>query len=156
MTRSDKWAYKGWSRGRGSMGGRGSRGACRKLHWQSLRELVQETIADWEGPPFFTLDGFIDHIHDDYWARGRSHGHYRGSGIYDIRRRLRSPVGVLLRGWNFERQTYGRLQPRRDRFGFLITRGISFWSFPDCELPPSDIRRITSLQNLGKLEGEEE
>ena len=145
-----------WTRGRGSMGGRGARGSAKKLHWKSRREVIEETIADWEGPPFFTLDGFIDHIHGLYWKRARKHGHYKGAGIYDIKRRLRSSVASILRGWDFERSIYGRLQPRRDRFGFLIKRGRSFWSFPDCHLPASAIAETNRLYNFGQLGDEEE
>ena len=149
-------SYSHRTRGRGSMGGRGARGSAKKLHWKSLREVIEETIAEWEGPPFFTLDGLIDHIHGLYWKRARKHGHYKGAGIYDIRRRLRSSVAAILRGWDFERRAYCRLQPRRDRFGFLLEKPKSYWSFPDCHLPASAIAKTNRLNNLNQLEGEEE
>lgn len=143
-------------RHQGAMGGRRSRGSGKKLHWASIKQAVANGLEDWEGSPFFTLDGFIDYIHKDYWRLARSSGHYRARGTFCIRRRLRSQVSIMLKQHGVVRKQYGRIQPRRDRFGYLIENTHGYWTLPGHELPKSEIHNTSRLWNLRQMWGEEE
>ena len=140
---------------------RRSRGSAKKLCFTSLRQVIERELSNWEGPPFFHIKSFTNHIAPMYWQQATTNGHYKlqnnygtktKSGSHCISNRLAVPIARILKSLGCKRMIYGRLHQRQDRFGYRIKKGQSMWLLPNAELPPSSFGAFTRRVNFNQEE----
>ena len=143
-----------------------SRGARKKLHVPSIREVVIEEARDIgkEGIPFFHISKFLTYIGPKYRQRAFENGHYRSKYCTRVRdsavdvRRLQTIAVATLKSLGFTKIKYSRFQTRVGRYGHRFKTQQAMWCSPGKKLPPSAFAKFSSRVNfeIGRVKQKEE
>tara|TARA_R110000824_G_C14890855_1_gene644408 strand:+ start:90 stop:671 length:582 start_codon:yes stop_codon:yes gene_type:complete len=116
------------------------RGASKKIHYESLKEAVITALEEnTSNVQVFTMNGLVDVAHDIYWELAIQAGHYF-RGRQNIKNKLSSQIGKILRSLGYSNHQYNRHESRRGKFGVLIRSGMQFWAENDWEGLPKSAR----------------
>ena len=133
-----------------------SRGARKKLHVPSIREVVTAEFGNMKeegGIPFFHIKAFLKYIGPKYRQRAFENGHYKSK--YSTRHRelkidenrLQTIAVATLRSLGFTKVKYSRVQTRVGRYGHRFKTQQAMWCFPGKELPPSAFAKYSAAMN---------